>query len=77
MRIAVSGSLSSLAVLAFNVCGFAAEGEQPPGLGDPGKLVSIAIETGRAQDGLFQLSGRDSSQQLLVTGRYDSGRIAT
>jgi hypothetical protein len=45
------------------------------GLGDPGKLQSLTIESGRAQDGGFTLAGRDSWQQLLVTGQYSSGQM--
>lgn len=47
---------------------------EPPGLGDPGKLISIEVETGRSVDGLFTVSGRDAGQQLLVTGNYNSGQ---
>jgi hypothetical protein len=48
---------------------------EPPGLGDPGKLQAITLETGRSQDGVFQLSGRMAAQQLVVTGKYDSGQL--
>ncbi len=48
--------------------------KQPPGLGDPGKLLAISVETGRTVDGKFQVSGRDASQQLVVTGAYESGQ---
>ncbi len=48
---------------------------EPPGLGDPGALQSIAIETGRLKDGAFVLAGRDSGQQLLVSGTYASGQV--
>jgi hypothetical protein len=44
------------------------------GLGDPGPLQSVRIETGRTQDGGFVLDGRDGSQQLLVTGVHASGQ---
>jgi hypothetical protein len=47
---------------------------EPKGLGDPGKLESIRIETGRTADGRFVLTGPDASQQLLVTGSYSSGQ---
>lgn len=47
---------------------------EPPGLGDPGALQSISVETGRTTDGLFVLSGRDGSQQLVVTGHYATGQ---
>jgi Protein of unknown function (DUF1549) len=48
---------------------------EPPGLGDPGKLLSISIETGRTSEGRVRLVGRDCGQQLLVTGQYDSGQL--
>jgi hypothetical protein len=46
-----------------------------PGLGDPGTLESVSIETGRAVDGVVTLAGRDASQQLLISGKYSSGQI--
>lgn len=45
-----------------------------PGLGDPGQLKSVAIETGRLVDGRFVLAGRDAAQQLVVTGQYATGQ---
>lgn len=48
---------------------------EPPGLGDPGQLQAVSIETGRAIDGVVTLAGRDASQQLLVSGKYSSGQI--
>jgi hypothetical protein len=48
---------------------------EPKGLGDPGTLQSLAIETGRAKDGKVTLAGRDAMQQLLVVGRYSSGQL--
>jgi hypothetical protein len=53
----------------------AADMPDPPGLGDPGKLISITIDSGRTVDGKFILAGRDAHQQLLVTGTYDSGQL--
>jgi len=53
----------------------AAKKPEPPGLGDPGKLLSITIDTGRTADGKFLVSGRDASQQLVVTGNYDSTQV--
>jgi hypothetical protein len=50
------------------------EKQQPPGLGDPGKLLSISVETGRTADGKFLVSGRHGTQQLVVTGAYESGQ---
>ncbi len=43
-------------------------------MGDPGKLVSIAVDTGRTKDGLVLISGRDAVQQIVVTGNYESGQ---
>lgn len=45
-----------------------------PGLGDPGKLTTISLDSGRTKDGLVLLSGRDAVQQLVITGNYDSGQ---
>jgi hypothetical protein len=45
-----------------------------PGLGNPGQLASIQIESGRLKDGLVTISGRDGGQQLVVTGIYGSGQ---
>jgi Protein of unknown function (DUF1553)/Protein of unknown function (DUF1549) len=45
-----------------------------PGLGNPGQLTAIKIESGRFQDGLVVIAGRDAGQQLVVTGVYDSGQ---
>ena len=51
------------------------EKKQPPGLGDPGKLLEISVDTGRSAEGLFLVAGKDASQQLVVTGKYDSGQL--
>jgi len=49
---------------------------EPPGLGDPGKLVAVELESGRiGSDGFVLLAGRDAAQQLIVTGKYDSGQL--
>ena len=45
-----------------------------PGLGDPGQLTAIAVETGRLKDGLVAISGRDAGQQIVVTGQYATGQ---
>ncbi len=37
-------------------------------------IKSISIETGRADKGALTLAGRDSSQQLLVTGVSSDGK---
>jgi hypothetical protein len=66
--------LAALVAPALCVSALAAPAEAP-GLGEPGKLVSISVESGRSQDGGFVISGRDASQQLVVEGKYDSGQI--
>ena len=53
----------------------AAKPDEAPGLGDPGQLKSIAIKTGRLEDGAVLISGRDAVQQLVVEGSYASGQI--
>lgn len=45
------------------------------GLGDPGKVQSLSLETGRSKAGVFTLAGRDTWQQLLVTGQYATGQV--
>lgn len=49
---------------------------KPPGLPDPGKLVAIELTTGRepAGGGPVAIRGRDATQQLLVSGVYESGQ---
>lgn len=43
-----------------------------PGLGDPGQLQKVEIDSGRAVDGVVSLAGRDAAQQLVVTGVYST-----
>lgn len=50
------------------------DADKAPGLGDPGKLVSIAIIAGQSKNGDFTLAGRDAAQQIMVFGKYDSGQ---
>jgi hypothetical protein len=45
------------------------------GLGDPGTLQSVDVQSGRNVDGGFTLDGQDARQQLLVTGQYASGQV--
>lgn len=52
----------------------AAESVQPIGLGDPGGLRSISIESGRDGDGPLVLIGNQPRRQLVVTGEYASGQ---
>jgi uncharacterized protein DUF1549/uncharacterized protein DUF1553/Big-like domain-containing protein len=79
MRRFPTAALPLAALIAPAVCLLSFAQETPakpkaPGLGDPGKLVSIAVDTGRAKDGLVAISGRDAVQQLVVTGSFDSGQ---
>jgi len=47
-----------------------------PGLGDPGILQRLEIESGRAaEDGSLILTGTEGRQQLLVTGHYSTGQL--
>ncbi len=48
---------------------------KPPGLGDPGELQEVQIDTGRTVEGSFKLDGQDARQQLVVTGKYSSGQF--
>ena len=61
--------------LTLSTFAFAQDKPEPPGLGDPGELQSISIETGRTTDGIITIAGRDSSQQLIVIGQYSSGQV--
>lgn len=48
---------------------------QAPGLGDPGKLSEITIESGHPGEQTLALLGADAREQLVVTGHYDSGQL--
>jgi hypothetical protein len=48
---------------------------QAPGLGDPGALIELQIDTGRTVEGRFTLDGQDARQQLVVTGKHASGQL--
>lgn len=65
--------------LTFSVAGWrraAQASDSPPGLPDPGKLVAIVVETGRqpGEGRAVPLRGRDATQQLLVTGQFETGQ---
>lgn len=49
-------------------------GPEIPGLGDPGDLVKLRIDTGRAEGETALLLGSDAREQLVVTGEYSSGQ---
>ena len=65
MRFALPTAALLLAALFLPALALQAQDKkpEPPGLGDPGKLISIEVETGRSVDGLFTVSGRDAGQQ--------------
>src|SRR5688500_4230945 len=46
----------------------------PRGLGDPGALTGLRIEPSREGQGIL-IRGRDSRQQLFVTGVYATGQL--
>ena len=45
---------------------------EPPGLGDPGPLVSLSLESNPSRE--IALAGRDARAQLIVTGTYETGQ---
>ncbi len=53
----------------------AAQTQKTPGLGDPGQLSEVSIESGQTVDGVFTLNGQDARQQLVVTGKYSTGQL--
>lgn len=67
--------LVALAIPALATADDAPAKPKAPGLGDPGKLVSIQAETGRGADVVAVISGRDAGQQIVVTGNYESGQV--
>jgi len=46
-----------------------------PGLGDPGQLLEVTIDSGRTVEGGFTLDGQDARQQLMVTGKFSTGQL--
>ncbi len=65
--------LGSIALILFTAPAYAAPDVK--GLGDPGALQSLAIETGRAKNGAVLLAGRDAIQQLIVLGKHATGQL--
>ncbi|MSR59985.1 MAG: DUF1553 domain-containing protein [Planctomycetaceae bacterium] len=67
--------------LALGVCAVAlavptarADAPRPKGLGDPGSLTGLKLEPNLNDKGVA-IRGRDSRQQLFVTGAYSSGQL--
>jgi hypothetical protein len=46
-----------------------------PGLGDPGALADVIVDSGRTTEGGFTLDGQDARQQLVVTGKHATGQL--
>lgn len=53
----------------------ASSSNAPVGISEPGELKALTIQTGLGPVGQFTLAGRDSAQQLIVTGEYSSGQL--
>ena len=53
----------------------AAAPPKAPGLGDPGELLEVQIDSGRTVEGGFTLDGQDARQQLVVTGKFATGQV--
>ena len=45
------------------------------GLGDPGALEKITLDTGRDASAEFVISGRDAREQMVVTGHYATKQV--
>lgn len=73
MRQAVVCVLTTM--LMVRIPSLTAADSMPRGLPDPGTLTSLEIETGRNAGGKFVLDGQAASQQLVVTGRFDSSQL--
>src|SRR5437660_1013458 len=79
-RITLIAATTILSALWGAVPALAATSSEPsrprtPGLGDPGQLVEVQVETGRTQNNSFTLDGQDARQQLVVTGKYSTGQL--
>lgn len=51
------------------------ESSEPPGLGDPGKIGALRVESLSNSDDGCELAGRDATAQLLVTASFSSGQL--
>ena len=75
-RIAAAVLFSTPWMVGLAPLGFAGDSQGPRalGLGDPGQLVEVQIDSGRTAEGGFTLDGQDARQQLIVTGKYATGQ---
>ncbi len=65
----IAATITLVALLGLAPFGSqAADAVRPraPGLGDPGQLLEVQIDSGRNVDGGFMLDGQDARQQLKV-----------
>src|SRR6478736_1442607 len=80
MRSRLAAAPRSAAMFAITLAGLLTAANavdnkpKAPGLGDPGQITRIEIETGRLRNGLVTIAGRDAGQQLVVTAVYDSAQ---
>jgi hypothetical protein len=55
--------------------GLATAAGTPPGLGNPGELVALAVRAVGTDADRLTLAGRDARAQIVVDGQYSSGQI--
>lgn len=75
--VAIATALLALGIPTVRATAADAPASAPPkapGLGDPGQLQAIEIETGRTKEGAVVIAGRDASQQLVINGKFASGQ---
>ncbi len=58
----------------FSVDSLVAQAPKPKGLGDPGSLTALKLEPSLSDKGIA-IRGRDSRQQVFVSGLYSSGQF--
>src|SRR5579872_1767746 len=68
----VAGALCVCAVLSVD--SVRAQAPKPKGLGDPGSLTALKLEPNLDNKGVT-IRGRDSRQQVFVSGVYSSGQF--
>jgi hypothetical protein len=74
-RPAAAPAFAAILAVAFLTSAYGNDTKpKAPGLGDPGQLTAIEVQTGRTKDGQVTISGRDAGQQLVITGRFTSGQ---
>ena len=76
-RIAATCVFSAFSAALLVSAAKAGDASRPrtPGLGDPGQLTEVLVDSGRTLEGVFTLDGQDARQQLVVTGKYATGQL--